>query len=110
MPVLRDVLGRKHDFLVTASGQLVHPEFIDEFFSRRQEVGRYQVYQPDQNHLEVRLVGGAVSPMLLNDISSGLNARFGEAMEVSVCLVDGIPLTQAGKHRPIISDVSPEVK
>lgn len=109
LPVLREVVGRTHDYLVSADGQFVHGEFFAYTFRVKPEVARYQVYQPDPKHLEVRLVcRREIDSAWLQDVRQELQARFGEGMHISLQVVDDIPLTSAGKHRFIISEVKPD--
>lgn len=107
--VLKEVAGRSNDFLVTANGQFIPPLFVDYIFRVKPEVARYQVYQPDRKHLEVRLVcRQAVDQDWLGRARAELQARFGVDMDISLQIVDEIPLTPAGKHRYIISEVPPD--
>jgi phenylacetate-CoA ligase len=109
LSVLREIVGRTHDFLVTVDGQFIHGEFFAYTFRVKPEVARYQVYQPDRQHLEVRLVCKQdVSSVWLDNVRNELQARFGEAMQISLQVVDDIELTPAGKHRYIISEVKPD--
>ncbi len=109
MPVLKEIAGRTHDFLVTADGQFVHGEFFAYTFRPKPEVKQYQVYQPDKQHLEVRLLCNTpVSEAWLANARAEVQARFGAATEISLRLVDHIELTAAGKHRYILSDVKPD--
>jgi len=108
LPVLRDVAGRTHDFLVTADGHFVHGEFFAYTFRVKPEVVRYQIYQPDRNHLEVRLVcNQGLNDTWLDDVQTEIQSRFGHSTEVSLQIVNQIELTPSGKHRYIISDVKP---
>lgn len=111
LPVLREVVGRIHDFLVTADGQFVHGEFFAYLFRLKPEVACYQVYQPDCKHLEVRLVcKQAVDSAWFERVRNEIQTRFGEAMHISLQVVDHIELTPAGKHRFIISEIKPDFK
>lgn len=109
LPVLREITGRTHDFLVTDEGKFVHGEFFAYTFRVKPEVVRYQVYQPDKRHLDIRLVcNRQVSETWLNNVQNEIQHRFGPSMQISLQLVDDIPLTPAGKHRYIISEVKPD--
>jgi phenylacetate-CoA ligase len=109
MPVLREIVGRTHDFLVTDDGKFVHGEFFAYVFRAKPEVARYQIYQPDTGHLEVRVVCKRdVDPAWLEDIRQQLQTRFGPSMQISIRVVDNIELTPAGKHRFIVSRVKPD--
>jgi hypothetical protein len=66
------------------------------------------VYQPDKEHLKVRLVcKQEVDSAWLEEVRGELKVRFGERMQISLQVVDDIELTPAGKHRFIISEVKP---
>jgi hypothetical protein len=94
--------------LIDDSGRLIHPEWVDEYFSTLQGISRYQVYQPDRDDLEVRLVSKSGSdPALSQRIHSALQDRFGPTMRISIEYVDQIELTPAGKLRTVVSDVRP---
>jgi phenylacetate-CoA ligase len=109
LPALREIVGRTHDFLVTADGQFVHGEFFAYIFRVKSEVAGYQVYQPDRKHLEVRLMCKQdVDPTWLDNVRAEIQARFGEAVQISLQVVDQIELTPAGKHRYVISEVKPD--
>lgn len=109
LSTLKEIAGRKVDFLVTADGQFVHGEYFAYIFRAKHEVTRYQVYQADRQHLEVRLICNKnVDQTWLDAAESELHARFGTDMYISIQVVDSIPLTPAGKHRFIISEVTPD--
>ncbi len=109
LPLLKEIVGRTNDYLVTADGRFVHSEFFAYTFRVKPEVIRYQVYQPDREHLEIRLVcaqemGGAWTTGIHDEVQ----ARFGASTHISIEIVDHIELTPAGKHRYIISEVTPD--
>lgn len=108
-PVIKELLGRTNDFLVSADGKFVHSEFFAYTFRVKPEVARYQIYQPDREHLEVRLtLKQEVSPAWLEAAKSEVQERFGQGTQVTLEVVDDIELTKAGKHRYIISKVKPD--
>lgn len=109
LPILHEVVGRLQDFLVTSEGHFVHGGYFPHTFRQWPQIARYQVYQPDRNHLEVRLVSYSPSDFTwIPSIRQELQENFGTDMQISVDIVDEIPLTGAGKHRIIISDVKPD--
>ena len=109
LPVLHEVVGKKHDILLTADGQFVYGAFFARLFQDRPEVLRFQVYQPDRERLEVRLVCKQdVDPEWLDTVRAKIQAQFGASMKISLLQVDDIALTPAGKHRFIVSDVEPD--
>lgn len=109
LPVLREVVGRIQDFLVTADGRFVHGGYFPHTFREWPEISRYQVYQPDRKHLEVRLIcKHEVNSIWMDNMQKELHHRFGDSMQISLKIVDHFELTRAGKHRFIISDVKPD--
>jgi phenylacetate-CoA ligase len=109
MPLLREIVGRTVDYFVTADGKFIDGWFFFHTLGTKPEVLRFQVYQPDREHLEVRLVcKQQVDSTWLENLSNEIRAYFGAPMRVSLLQVDDIALTRAGKHRFIISDVKPD--
>jgi len=109
LPVLREVVGRIQDFLVTADGHFVHGGYFPHTFREWPEIKEYQVYQPNKASLEVRIVcGKRVDSVWLERLRAEVQNRFGPGTRIVISIVDNIPLTKAGKHRFIISDVKPD--
>jgi len=109
LPLLKEIVGRANDFLVSADGRFVHSEFFAYTFRVKPEVTRYQIYQADREHLEVRLVcNQKVDDAWLNSVRAEIQERFGRSTQISLQVVDHIELTPAGKHRYIISEVKPD--
>ena len=109
LPVLSEVVGRTQDFLVTTNGLFVHGGFFHQAFRQWPEIHRYQVYQADKQHLDVRLVCKTeVDDDWLDMVHKEIKHRFGEEMNISINLVDDFKLTPAGKHLSVISDVKPD--
>jgi len=109
LSVIKEIVGRSNDYLVTSEGQFVHSEFFAYLLRARPEVFSYQVYQPDKRHLNIKIVcRQRVDPTWLDDVRRAIRSRFGDPMHISVELVSDIELTPAGKHRYIISEVRPD--
>ncbi len=109
LPRLKEVVGRLQDFLVSADGRFVHGGYFPHTFREWPEIKRFQVYQPDQKHLEISLVSTQpLSTEWLNRLRTEIQGCFGSEMNINFHLVDEIKLTAAGKHRIIISDIKPD--
>lgn len=109
LPALQEVVGRLQDFLVSADGRFVHGGYFPHTFREWPEIKRYQVYQPDQFHLEISLVCvQAPATEWLDRLRAELQGRFGSEMQINFHLVDEIQLTPAGKYRVAISDIKPQ--
>ncbi|MDM8530403.1 hypothetical protein QUF63_04475 [Anaerolineales bacterium HSG25] len=108
-PTIKELVGRTNDFLVSVDGKFIHSEFFAYTFRVKPEVARFQIYQPDRQHLEVRLsLRQEVTQDWLNNAKAEVQERFGAATRITLEIVDDIELTTAGKHRYIISDVKPD--
>jgi phenylacetate-CoA ligase len=109
LPVLREVVGRNCDLLVHPDGYVVHYVAITLIVRQWKAVRQFQIYQPDRENLEVRLVcNGKVGTIDLENIRNEIQPFFGESMHISVELVDHIKLTDGGKYRHVISEVKPD--
>jgi phenylacetate-CoA ligase len=105
-PCLQEVVGRTYDILVSTEGEWIHSAFFDFVFFSIREVIRYQVYQINHRHFEIRLVcDHEVDETWLNNLRGKIQARLGESMQIDFQVVDEIKLTPAGKHRCVISNV-----
>lgn len=103
-PRLERIFGRTSDFITTPDGERIHGEWFTHLFYGRQDVKRFQVYQPDRHRLEVRTVGSA-SEADLADLLQTIRTRMGPGVEVTWERLDSIPSTVSGKRRFTVSDV-----
>jgi phenylacetate-CoA ligase len=109
MPALREVVGRTTDFVVTADGQFVSSAFFSHVFRSKREVARYQVFQSDRTHVQVRLVcAQKVDAAWLDRVGNELRDRLGVDMQIAINLVDAVESTPAGKYRYVISNIKPD--
>lgn len=67
----------------------------------------YQVYQPDLDHLLIRLlpVGSGVPDAIQSQILSEMRMIAGRQIDLKIEIVDAIPLTKRGKRAFVVSDV-----
>ncbi|MGK3969641.1 phenylacetate--CoA ligase family protein [Sorangium sp. So ce118] len=106
LPMLASVEGRVLDLLVGPDGQLLAGELFPHLIKDQPTIARYQVYQDRRRAITVRLVPGkGFQPETARLIERTVRQHLGERAEVSVELVDDIPLTSSGKHRVTLSEV-----
>ncbi|WP_437656891.1 phenylacetate--CoA ligase family protein [Sorangium sp. So ce1182] len=106
LPMLASVEGRVLDLLVGPDGQLLAGELFPHLIKDQPTIARYQVYQDRRRAITVRLVPGkGFQPETARLIERTVRQHLGERAEVSVQLVDDIPLTSSGKHRVTLSEV-----
>ncbi|WP_437621714.1 phenylacetate--CoA ligase family protein [Sorangium sp. So ce1151] len=106
LPMLASVEGRVLDLLVGPDGQLLAGELFPHLIKDQPTIARYQVYQDRRRAITVRLVPGkGFQAETARLIERTVRQHLGERAEVSVQLVDDIPLTSSGKHRVTLSEV-----
>ena len=111
LPTIKEIVGRKNDYIVTPDGKHVHDGFFAYYFWTKPQVARYQVHQADIGRLQVRMV--CVEPVdrdWLGTIDTELRSHLGPGIKIEPEVVEAIPLTAAGKHRFIVSDVPPSTE
>lgn len=106
MPVLKEITGRTQDLLVRPDGQIVYGSIVDYITHDKPEVVQFQAYQPDQKHVEIRLLcREKVDSIWLENLRKEIQPYFGDEMRITLKIVDTIELTPAGKLKTVISDV-----
>jgi phenylacetate-CoA ligase len=109
IPVLREVVGRNCDWLVHSDGSVVHWALVTAAMKPWTKVRQYQVYQPDRKNLELRLeLKEKIDDTYLERIRNEFIPLFGESIKITVRLLERIELTSGGKHRYVISEVTPD--
>jgi phenylacetate-CoA ligase len=106
-PRLKEVIGRVSDILVGDQGQYVHGEFITHLFYGLPGVLNFQIMQHDLYRLEliIQLVEKEKLPDL-TQLQAKIRERLGN-ISISTTLIDRFDRNSSGKHRFIISKVSP---
>jgi len=106
-PLVKEVVGRSGDFILTPSGKLISPtvlEFAIRYIEHFQDV---QVCQIDRNLIEIQVVPDEYySESEGSQFAKGVRSRIGEAVSVKVVLVDKIERPQNQKRRFVKSDIS----
>lgn len=111
LSLMKEIVGRTNDYLVTTDGQFVHSEFFAYLLRAKPEVFSYQIHQPHKAQLNIKVVcNQPVSKAWIENVRQEIQTRFGQSMQLSLEIVDDIELTPSGKHRYIISEVVPHFK
>jgi phenylacetate-CoA ligase len=104
--VLKNILGRNNDILVTRSGGYLHSSRLEALFKfYRPKIRRFRVRQCRNGEIVVAVEPDGIAATF---DSSGLQRSMGDLVEgfpVSVEIVAAIPQTAAGKHRLVTSDM-----
>ena len=109
LPMLEKVEGRVFDIIVGTNGNHLSGTYWTILLREYVEgISGFQVIQEEYGSLRLRLIVydrfDEGEKMKLLD---GIKEKCGEDMTVDIEIVDEIPLTESGKHRFIISRVSP---
>lgn len=103
-----NIQGRERDFVLTPAGRKVHGAFFNHFepFYGSAWLDRFQVHQPSRERLEVRvLVNRAPTQQEIAAMKAELLRGLGE-MDISIDVVEELPLTATGKFRVVTSDLA----
>jgi phenylacetate-CoA ligase len=104
LPLLQEVVGRKLDVVVTPDGRRVPGEFFPHLIKDFSAIRQFQVVQPRSDQLEIKLVVDSRwtesdRHLLDREVKQCVGQQW---MNVTICEVDDIPLTPAGKRRVVI--------
>ncbi len=103
-PVIDRIVGRVDDYVVTPSGKLVGR--LDHIFKGAQNLIQAQIYQPDSQHVILRIVPDQSYKKSDGEaVLEKLNRRLGDDMKYEIENVDSIPRTSRGKLKSVVSEV-----
>jgi phenylacetate-CoA ligase len=109
LPRLRNVEGRRTDFLVTPGGKVMHALAVIYILREIPAIREFQVVQERLDRLTIRIVpDGGFAETNREAIASRLTRLFDRETSVNVELVEAIPRAASGKHRYVISKVADE--
>ena len=104
--VIAEVVGRRTDFLVGADGSIMHALAGIYVLRATEGVAEFKLIQHSLRDVEVLVVPSSRwSPASEQAIGAGLRQRLGEAVRVTVWVVENIAPEASGKHRYVVSHV-----
>ena len=107
--LLDNLAGRSSD-IICLNGKYIHGEFFTHLFYGRPEVKQFQAVQETANRLVIKIVAQD-DTFDKDEILNPVRQKVGEETEVSMQLVESIPLTKSGKHRFTVNNTtSPKVE
>jgi len=107
LPLVAQVQTKKDDIVVTPDGRWISPSVLTFPFKSIHGIEKSQLVQRGLDELVVRLaVRDGYSQDQEKALMSGLQARLGPEVKITVDYVDDIPRTTAGKYRWVVSEVA----
>ncbi len=109
--VIETVAGRSTDFVVRPDGTIMHALAVIYEIRDKPGVAAFKFIQEDLHHSRVLVVPderwrpGESEQALVRD----LKARLGEAVAVTIELVERIPVEASGKYRYVVSHVADQL-
>jgi len=107
-PLLERVEGRTFDLIIGSNGNRVPGNFFTLLRNKIKGINKFQLYQRNIGEIKLLLETNKLfdeSQKVL--LISKLKEKLGIDTKINIEIVDSIPVTSSGKHRWIISEVSP---
>ena len=106
LPTLSEVRGRSADTIRTPDGRQIPGVFFPHLLKDFAGIRQFQVVQSSRDHLQLKVVLGqnwdaALQPVLLQRV----RRTVGDEVQLDWTPVESIPLTKAGKHRVVVSEL-----
>jgi len=114
LPLIKNVLGRRDDYLILPSGRKIsYMNFYDSFFREMEKdvfcISQFQIVQESLDKIFFKIVKGKnFNYETLNKIKSAIETFFmehDETVEVIIQVVDDIPKGKTGKRGRLISKI-----
>lgn len=107
LPLLKEVQGRKNDFVKAVDGTVMHGAALTYLLRDLSGIKAFKVIQQTLHQIEVQLVVDA-DYLASNDerIRGDIRARLGQEVVVDIAKVDEIPPEKSGKFRFVISRIT----
>jgi phenylacetate-CoA ligase len=107
--VLSEVVGRTTDFVVRPDGVVMHALAVIYVLRAVEGIAQFKVIQHALHDVEVLVVPDSRwSAQNHAKVVSGLAARLGNDVRITLRLVDDIPVEASGKYRYVVSHVPPQ--
>lgn len=104
--LLKEVLGRQQEMLITPEGKHIHGEYITHIFWEIPHVKEFQVVQKDINQLTFNIVPDDDFDESQLDRIREVVARRSPGWNIEFKFVDAIDRGRAGKYKFIINEIS----
>ncbi len=106
LPLLKDVVGRSLDMILTPDGRFVPGEFFPHLLKDVRDIEKFQVLQKTMDKITIKMVCNEnYSEEDQKFLETEIEKVMGKEIEIEFQLVDDIPLTKTGKHRVTVSEL-----
>jgi phenylacetate-CoA ligase len=106
-PLVKKLLGRSSDFVVSPSGRLIHGEYFTHAFYGHRGIRQFQFVQETATLYLLRIVKNAdFQPASLEAVKRETELVLGQNAEIRFEFVENIPPAPSGKWRFTISKVA----
>ena len=107
LPLMRNIEGRKDDFLILPNGRLVSPRRATTSIWEVLGAEQYRIIQKKKDLVVIELAKGqGISERSIAQASGGLKELLGPDVQIRVDVVDHISTGKTGKLRKVISEVA----
>lgn len=111
LPLLERVEGRIFDLIVGVNGNVVAGTFWTLLKYKIKGWKKFQLIQEEIDYIKFIVEkNDAIKDDFTDKLNQIVKEKFGNEMKIDVKFVDKIPLTKTGKHRWVISKISPFVQ
>lgn len=106
LPLLKDVVGRSLDMILTPDGRFVPGEFFPHLLKDVRDIEKFQVLQKTIDKITIKIVCNKnYSEEDQKFLETEIEKVMGKKIEIEFLFVDDIPLTKTGKHRVTVSEL-----
>lgn len=105
-PILREIIGREQEILVTPEGKHIHGEFFTHIFWEIPHVKEFQVIQDSIDQITIEMVVDDIFDEKNLDMIRNYIRKRSERWIVNIRYVDRINRTQGGKYKFVINRVT----
>jgi len=106
--VLTEILGRQDQMLQTPEGMFIHGTFFDILLRELENVQQFQVIQTDLNNLIIKFVVDDNFDKAQLSIVKNTIREYSASWQVHFEFVDQIEMTDAGKYKYVVNEMSEE--
>lgn len=111
LPLLEKVEGRIFDLIVGVNGNVVAGTFWTLLRNKIKGWNKFQIIQENKERIEILIENNdEIESDFKEKVCEIVRRKLGGELKIDIKFIEKIPLTKTGKHRWVISKLSPYVK